>query len=306
VINSIWKMVIRPGGPALLSARSVALASSAQNREQRVRMSSSTLSSLPSYNGLSNSRIQSLYSDISRQKHSNPTTYNANIAWWHSTLEAIVSRGWLPNTPDRLILHAEQSLLEALRYERIGKPLCLGTVTVGCFSCSTKMSSRPSFLLAKTELVNSRDAVPLQQFLTMLQSVHHPGWLPYRVAAFVVGKPLQWALHQLNLDSAEDESDTERWNRIKGDYVLIGVAERAADGVLALQRTRGVSLADTLYSFDSFRATFATSALPEVTLSDKDLRVLVKFLERDRRVVITEKEVRRSDSCQDFTLIFLR
>jgi charged multivesicular body protein 7 len=140
----------------------------------------------------------------------------------------------------------------------------------------------------------------------MLQSVHDPGWLPYRVAAFVIGKPLQWALHQLSLSSAEDESDTERWNRIKGDYVLVGVAECAADAVLALQRARGVSLADTLYSFDSFRATFAASALPGVTLSDKDLRVLIKFLERDRQVVITEKEVRRSDPCQNFTLILLR
>ena len=282
------------------------VASSTQECYSTDRMSFSLLSSLPSYNGLSNSRIQSLYSDISRQKHSNPTTYNANITWWHSTLEAIASRGWLPNTPDRLILRVEQSLLETLKYERVGKPLCLGTVIVSYFSCSMKMSSRPSSLQAKTELVNSRDAVPLQQFLTMLQSVHHPGWLPYRVAAFVVGKPLQWALHQLNLNSVDDESDTERWNRIKGEYVLVGVTERAADAVLALQRARGVSLADTLYSFDSFRATFAASALPGVTLSDKDLRVLVKLLERDRRVVITEKEVRRSDSCQDFTLIFLR
>ena len=52
-----------------------------------------------------------------------------------------------------------------------------------------------------------------------------------------------------------------------------------------------MSLADTLYSFVSFRATFAAFALPRVALSDKDLRVLVKVLERDRRVVITEKEV---------------
>jgi charged multivesicular body protein 7 len=62
--------------------------------------------------------------------------------------------------------------------------------------------------------------------------------------------------------------------------------------VLASQRARDVSLADTLYSFDSFRATFAASALPGVTLSDKDLRVLLKFLERDRRAVVTEREVR--------------
>ncbi len=120
--------------------------------------------------------------------------------------------------------------------------------------------------------------------------------MPYRVAAFVVGKPLQWALHQLNLIASDDESEAERWNHIKGDYVLVGVVERAADAILAQQRGRGASLADTLYSFDSFRATFAPSALPGVTLSDKDLRVLVKFLERDRRVVIAEKEVRPS-SC---------
>jgi charged multivesicular body protein 7 len=110
----------------------------------------------------------------------------------------------------------------------------------------------------------------------MLLSVHDPGWLPYRAATFVVGKPLQWALHQLNRNSAEDESDTERWNRIKEDYVLVGVVERAADVVLALQRAR-VSLADTLYSFDSFWVTFATSALPGVALSNKDLAFLLSF-----------------------------
>jgi len=76
---------------------------------------------------------------MSRQKHSNPTAYNSNLAWWHSTLETIVSRGWLPNTSDRLILHADQSLLDALRYERVGKPLGLGTVIVSCFSYPTEM-----------------------------------------------------------------------------------------------------------------------------------------------------------------------
>lgn len=95
-------------------------------------MTSSPLSSLPSYNGLPILRIQSLYSDISRFKHSNSTSYNSNVAWWRSTLEDIVSRGWLASTPDRLILHADQGLLESLRYEGAGKPVCLGTVIVGC------------------------------------------------------------------------------------------------------------------------------------------------------------------------------
>jgi len=140
----------------------------------------------------------------------------------------------------------------------------------------------------------------------MSQSVHDPGWLPYRVAAFVVGKPLQWALHQLNLIGLDEEEDTERWNYVKGDYVLVGVVSRAADAVLALQRERGMSPADTLYNFDSFRATFASSALPGVTLSEKDLCVLVKYLERDRRAVITEKEVRLWDFSSNTILIVLR
>jgi hypothetical protein len=99
--------------------------------------SPSTLSSVPSYSGLSKSRIQSLYSDISRQKHSNPTTYSSNITWWRSTLEALVSLGYQPSTTDTLVLHADQSLVESLRYEGAGKPLCLGTVIVSfLIACS--------------------------------------------------------------------------------------------------------------------------------------------------------------------------
>lgn len=108
----------------------------------------------------------------------------------------------------------------------------------------------------------------------------------------MVGKPLSWALQQLNVFGSDDESEAERWRRTRGDYVLISVLEHAAESILAEQRARDVSLADTLYSFDSFRATFAAFAFPGVTLSDKDLRVLLKFLERDRRAIVTEGEVR--------------
>ena len=105
--------------------------------------SPSTLSSLPSYNGLSKSRIQSLYSDISRQKHSNPTTYSSNLTWWRSTLEALVSLGYQPNARDTLVLHADQNLLESLRFEGAGKPLCLGTVIVSTLAaCRCAMGKR--------------------------------------------------------------------------------------------------------------------------------------------------------------------
>ncbi|THH17529.1 hypothetical protein EW146_g3303 [Bondarzewia mesenterica] len=235
------------------------------------------LSSLPNFNGTTSSRLQSLYSDISRQKHSNPTSYQSNVSWWRVTLEAIVAKGWQLNTSDKLVLHADQTLPESLRFERTGKPLCLGTVIA--------------------ELNSAKALISLPQFIHAAQSVYDPGWLPLRIASYVLGKPLLWALQQLNIvgtDEGGHEGDAERWKRVKGDYVVLGLAERAAEAVLEKQRTRtsvSLSLADTLYTFDSFRAEFADSTLEEVTLSDTDLRVLIKFLERDKRVVIVDKEV---------------
>jgi charged multivesicular body protein 7 len=110
---------------------------------------SSPLSPLPTYSTTSNSRLQSLYSDISRQKHSNPTSYHSNVDWWRMTLEMLVARGWPvehtistrsrsdPDTneivekeSDKLILNAGRGLAESLRYEGVGKPLGLGTVIV--------------------------------------------------------------------------------------------------------------------------------------------------------------------------------
>lgn len=105
---------------------------------------STSLSILPTYSSSSRSRLQALYSDISRQKHSNPTSYNANVEWWRRTLEALVSRGWQSEynvvrsdeseddkkETNKLVLSAGISLVERLRYEGVGKPLGLGAVIV--------------------------------------------------------------------------------------------------------------------------------------------------------------------------------
>ncbi|KAI0321646.1 Snf7-domain-containing protein [Amylostereum chailletii] len=232
------------------------------------------LASLPTYSSASSSRLQSLYSDISRQKHSNPTSFNSNIAWWHATLDAVLANGWQPHSPDKLIVHANPSLPDSLRYEGTGKPLCLSTVVA--------------------ELANTRILIPHSQFINATQSIYDPGWLPYRVASYVIGKPLRWALQQMNIvgtDDAGHESDAERWRRVKGDYVSVPLVQRATEAVIARQRNTGISLSDALYSFDSFRAAYAAHALPDVVLSDADLRVLLKHLQRDKRVLVTDKEV---------------
>ncbi|KAI0059016.1 hypothetical protein BV25DRAFT_1963538 [Artomyces pyxidatus] len=219
------------------------------------------------------------------RKDTEVSVSDTDVSWWRTTLEEMVSKGWqphtyLPHTTNKLVLHAGQNLPESLRYEGTGKPLCLGTRCGSCLICA--------------ELASTRALIPLVQFLSAAQSVYDPERLPYRIASYVVGKPLWWALQQLSivgLDEGGHEGDAERWKRIKGDYVVLGLVERAAERVLAKQRTRAASLAATLYDFDTFRTEFADSALPDAVLSKVDLPVLLKYLERDKRVIVSEKEV---------------
>lgn len=68
--------------------------------------------------------------------------------------------------------------------------------------------------------------------------------------------------------------------------------QQAADAILRYYRSQPhLSLSDSLRSADTFRADFASKALPGTTLSPSDIKVLIKYLERDRRSIVTDKEV---------------
>jgi len=146
----------------------------------------------------------------------------------------------------------------------------------------------------KSELQEEKVYIPLNQFLTMAQSIYDPGWLPYRIANYVIGKPLWWALQQTGVVGPDDviESDTQRWKRVKGDYVLRDLVESAAQGVLAHQRTKeSGGFADKLYTVESFKREFSGVALSGVVLSDLDLKILLKHLERDMKVAVVDGKV---------------
>lgn len=105
-------------------------------------MSSPALSALLNYATTSKSRLQSLYSDIHRQKHSNPSSFHAHVDWWHGTLKDVISRGWQGSdgpdgTSNKLILGARRALVDKLRYEGVGKPLGLGTTIVRHYAALT-------------------------------------------------------------------------------------------------------------------------------------------------------------------------
>ncbi|CAE6486246.1 unnamed protein product [Rhizoctonia solani] len=111
--------------------------------------------------------------------------------------------------------------------------------------------------------------------------------LAYRVAAALVGRPLWWALQQTGL--VGDDVIRETW----GDFVIVANAEAAAKKVIDAQRAKGgIGPASALYTFASFRHTFASLVAqhPGAELSETDARVLVKHLERDRSCVVVDRQ----------------
>ncbi len=150
--------------------------------------------------------------------------------------------------------------------------------------------------VAKAELCATKSYFPVSPFLSSTPSIYDAGWLPYRIASYVVGKPLWWALQQLSIVGADDFSghggDTERWKKVRGDYVVLSLLERAGDGVLQKQQSKtGVSLSEELYNFDGFKREFAGDALDGVVLSELDVKVLLKYLERDKKAIVVQDEV---------------
>jgi charged multivesicular body protein 7 len=155
---------------------------------------------------------------------------------------------------------------------------------------------------SKTELRSTRTVVPLPNFLSAKVSIYDPGWLPARIAAYVVGKPLWWALEQMGVVGEEGilgsgirqhhHKDESWW----GDYVLVPLLERAADAVMERQDMRMGSLGDALYTVETFRTAFAgvCGGGEDEVLRETDVKVLVKYLEHDRGVLVADKEVRCS------------
>ena len=142
--------------------------------------------------------------------------------------------------------------------------------------------------------------ISLSEFMNAKVSIYDPGWLPARIAAYVVGKPLWWALERMGVIGEEGflssgtrqyyHNETAWW----GDYVMISIVERAADAVMESQETRYASPGDALYTVESFRKAFAGVAGgdEDVPLRELDAKTLLKYLERDRQVVVVDKEVR--------------
>jgi charged multivesicular body protein 7 len=89
------------------------------------------------------------------------------------------------------------------------------------------------------------------------------------------------------ISSASGHKDTTWW----GHYVVVPLVEKAAQDVLSKQEKRMAGMTDRLYSLDGFRNEFGSVLNIDTPLSEKDALVLLKFLERDRGVLLFDQGV---------------
>lgn len=90
------------------------------------------ISSLPEYRAGSQ-RLQSIYSDLAKQRLSNPAGYSANVEWWRRTLSEVTSRGL--QAGGILVLRADSLLVDEFRWEKVGRPLGAGYALVSFVPC---------------------------------------------------------------------------------------------------------------------------------------------------------------------------
>ena len=98
-------------------------------------------------------------------------------------------------------------------------------------------------------------------------------------------------------DGIGSESETSLWRKVQGAHVVMRNVETAADSVAAyLDKLAGMSLASSLYTYESFAKEVCCEAV-EMEMTEMDVKVLVRFLERDRRVLVTDKDAREKLIC---------
>ncbi|CAH7683095.1 Snf7-domain-containing protein [Phakopsora pachyrhizi] len=248
----------------------------------------------------SEDRIESLYSDFSSARQSNPTGFEANISTWKKLLNDILRLG-LQNrmamtsnpeerdeqlTPDRLILHLNDQLLDRLRRPRIGKPY--GLFCPIWYLSSLSPSSKNPVLSPLSRFINSQgwsDSTGLTS--TMFNSL---SWVSRTFIGGSYFDPDQ-RFEQLDLE--------QKWKLVKIDWVNLSLLYEAADTIVERYLNKFVGLTpllNCLFTLTQFKTELTQDVFPTFGggssyMSNGDINLLIKHLERDRRVLVCEDQI---------------
>ncbi|KAL2022588.1 hypothetical protein VTK56DRAFT_4932 [Thermocarpiscus australiensis] len=212
-------------------------------------------------------RLPALYSDFQTQRTLNPDGYQANVSAWRRALARIARSGLAPaaaatatatatasSRPNLLVLRADERLLRALESKQYGRPLALGAVV--------------------REALAARDLVPLREFLDARESVYRRPWSVWSLAA--------WTMEHLGV------ADMLRRDSLPGgEFVVLANVEEAGK---VFGEKSGDAAAESrferTFSKAHFYRTFNDQLVDGKQLSETDMEVLLKFLARDKGVIL--------------------
>ena len=210
------------------------------------------------------SRLPSLYSDLTVQKTSNPEGYAANITAWTAALSRLLISGHLGS---RLVLHADDSLLDNLASGKYGRP------SLGC---------------VLDEGVRSGKFIEEKTFLSQERGIYERGWGAWEV--------VRWGLRQVGVEiNRSFEAGGGRVRR--GEVVVVEGLEEVERRLRKRRDLRGEGVTDRVLSRDAFAETVAglfahdgeetveEKGSPTLPLSEQDLKVLLRYLSRDKHLL---------------------
>lgn len=229
---------------------------------------------------LRRARLPALYSDFRPQRTLNPDGYQANISAWRHALAAIARSGLAPASrssaqPDLLVLDCDERLVRALESKQFGRPLALGTVFA--------------------EALGAKEIVALDEFLAQKQSVYHRPWAavasPWALAA--------WTLRQLGVADVLGAGGRRGDKVPTGRFVVLANLEAAAKAFGDKAGALGSSRFERAFSKTHFGKVFGDQLVEGKTMSATDVDVLLRFLSRDKNLVLYDGKTVKIRTAED-------
>jgi len=126
--------------------------------------------------------------------------------------------------------------------------------------------------------------IPVKEFLTTDRSIYSKSWVP---SPWTV---LQWGLQQIGLAGTGNYEGTSGARKLKTlAFVLVEVLEKVATQVLAAREKCGQSLTGRIVSREEFGQELG--ALGVAGVSDEDITILLRYLERDKQALSYDDNV---------------
>ncbi|KAH7411272.1 Snf7-domain-containing protein [Cadophora sp. MPI-SDFR-AT-0126] len=199
-------------------------------------------------------RLEDLYSDFGKSRNINPDGYHANITAWLQALSHATLAGHMPSpsaSPDLLSITISNDLVQALETREWGRPSALGSVV--------------------REGLKARQWIDVREFENARGNIYKQGWT---IPVPSVGDVLGWGLRQLGLGGGEEKL-------VKGRMVVMENLEGIGKEVV--KRSEGVrGRVERIFSREAFRDAYGDMAGKGNILSETDMELLLKFLERDK------------------------